>query len=369
MKVIANISRILVGVVFIFSSFVKGVDPLGTAYKIEDYFIAYGWEWAMMFALFISVSLCVLEFVLGVVALFNLRLKFMAWPLLILMIYFTVLTYFDAIYEPVPDCGCFGDALKLTNWQTFYKNILLIILVIIVFWNRKLFRNPLPILIQNLIIALFILAFTGFTLYQLRHLPMIDFRGWKVGTDLVPEDKGEARVYLTYRSKVTGETKEYLSPDYPWNDSVWTAEWEFVDQRVDESGVIKGHNLMINDAEGNDLTPVFIENPDYQFLLIAYDLGATSAKGFKIASELSEQILESGYSFIVITGSLNDDIEEFRQQYNPELEYYNADDIELKTMVRANPGLILLKDGIVLDKWHWRDIPSFEELKDDFPDI
>lgn len=369
MKRIATFSRILVGIVFIFSSFVKGVDPLGTAYKIEDYFIAYGWEWAMPFALFLAISLCALEFILGVAALLNLRMKFMAWPLLFLMSYFTVLTYFDAIYEPVPDCGCFGDAIKLTNWETFYKNVFLILLVIIIFWNRKKYSSFLSSGIQNTLIILFIAGFTLFSVYQYRHLPLIDFRGWKIGAELVPDNRGEAKIYLKYQSKATGETMEYLSPNYPWNDSAWLAEWEFVDQRIDDSGVIKGHSLMISDAEGNDVTSYFIENPGYQFLLVSWNLNEAPLAAFQDASKLSAELIDAGHSFIVLTGSLMDDVEEFSQAYNPDLEYFNADDIELKTMIRANPGLILIKDGIVLDKWHWRDFPTYEDLRSEYPDI
>ena len=368
MKVIANISRIVVGLVFIFSGFVKGVDPLGTAYKIEDYFIAYGWDWAMPFALFISVSLCTLEFVLGVALILNLRLKIISWPLLLLMVYFTVLTFFDALYEPVPDCGCFGDALKMTNWQTFYKNVVLIVLVIFIFMYRKNFRSPASLSLQNMALALFVILFGAFSLYQHRHLPLLDFRGWKIGTDLVPEDRGEAKVYLTYRNTETGETKEYLSPNYPWDDPAWLSQWEFVDQRVDESGVIRGHSLMITDEEGNDVTSFYIENPDYQFLLVSHDLASASAKGFDDADRLAEKLMDQGYSFIVITGTLMEEVEDYREKYHPDLEYFNADDIELKTMIRSNPGLIMLKDGIVIDKWAWRDLPDFEELQENYFD-
>jgi hypothetical protein len=146
------------------------------------------------------------------------------------------------------------------------------------------------------------------------------------------------------------------------------SQWEFVDQRVDESGTKKAH-LAIYDLEGNDYTASIIENPDYQFILASYNLEEASAKGLQKASELSKTLIADGISFIVVTGSLEGTIEEFKSQYNPELEYYNADDTELKTMIRANPGLMLLKDGIVIDKWHWRDIPDIEKLRKKYPDL
>lgn len=364
-----NISRILVALVFIFSGFVKGVDPLGTAYRIEDYFIAYGMDWANPLSLFLTIFLCALEFTLGMALLLNLRIKLISWPLWLLMIFFTILTFFDAIYNPVPDCGCFGDALKLTNWETFYKNIVLIILVGIIFFYRKKFHSIFLPRIDHIAIMSIFAGFTIFSVYQYRHLPWIDFLGWKTGTDLVSDNPGEAKIYLTYRNKITGEEKEYLSPDYPWNDSTWVAEWEFADQRIDDSGVIRGHSLKIYDTTGNDFTETFINNPGYQFLVVSYNLGAASRKGFGKIDKLYGDIYHDGHSLIVLTGSLEDEIQSFRQGLHPELEFYQADDVELKMMIRANPGLILLKDGVVLGKWHYRDLPDYIELKEEFPGL
>ncbi len=366
MKLLANFSRILVALVFIFSGFVKGVDPLGTAYRIEDYFIAFGTEWAIPFALFLSIFLCAVEFTIGLALLLNLRLKIVAWPLMLMMVFFTVLTLNDAIYNPVPDCGCFGDALKLTNWETFYKNVVLIIFVMIIFFYRDKYRSVFVPRIDYIAIVVIFLAFSYFSLHQYRHLPMIDFLGWKTGTDLVPDNPGKEKVYLTYKNRITGETREYLSPDYPWNDSTWVAEWEFQAQRIDDSGVIKGHTLKIFDAEGNDWTDTFINNPGYQFLVSSYNLGSAPEKGLKKVNDLFKEVYSSGHSLVILTGSLDDEIAKIRQTMHPDLEFYHADDVELKIMIRSNPGLLLLKDGIVMGKWHWRDIPDYDDLKEDF---
>lgn len=369
MKLTANISRILVGLVFIFSGFVKGVDPLGTAYRIEDYFIAFGTEWAAPLALFLSIFLCAVEFTLGVTLLLNLRVKLVAWPLLLMMVFFTGLTLNDAIYNPVPDCGCFGDAIKLTNWETFYKNVVLMVLVAIIFIYRKKYNAWLMPIPGNLAVLVILGGFTLFSVCQYRHLPMIDFLSWKVGNDMVPDNPGTAKVYLIYQNKNTGEQKEYLSPNYPWNDSVWMQEWVFVNQRIDDSGVIKGHTLKIYDAEGNDLTDIYINNPGYQFIVAAYDLSDGSRKGLERISELYSEVAASGHSFIVLTGSLEDEIAAAREGLSPELEFYHADDVELKMMVRANPGLVLLKDGVVMGKWHWRDVPDLARLRKAFTDL
>jgi hypothetical protein len=293
----------------------------------------------------------------------------MSWPLLLMMLFFTILTLNDAIYNPVPDCGCFGDALKLTNWQTFYKNVVLMILVGFIFYFRKKFRSVFVPRIDYIGILVVFAGFSLFSVCQYRHLPLIDFLGWKKGTNLVPDNPGKEKVYLTYKNKITGETKEYLSPDYPWNDSTWTAEWEFQQQRVDDSGVVKGHSLMIFDAGGNDVTDFFINDSGFQFLVSSYELEQASEKGFLKINRLFEEVNRDGHSFVVLTGSLNDSIQSFRKKLNPDLEFYNADDIELKMMIRSNPGLVLLKDGIVAGKWHWRDIPDYKELKEEFPGL
>jgi hypothetical protein len=369
MKIIANISRILVGIVFIFSSFVKGIDPLGTAYKMEDYFLAWGWEWALPFALFLSISMCTLEFILGVACLLNLRLKYMAWPLGFLMLYFTVLTFVDAVHPRVPDCGCFGDAIKLTNWETFYKNIVLIVLVGIIFLYRKKFVNKWPQITQTALLAVFIVLFSGFSIYNYRHLPMIDFRGWENGTDLNPAFQVQDTTYSIYKNQVTGEIREYLTKDIPWQDSLWKSQWIYLDRREVKGKSEINRQVSILDYGVGDWTESFLLNSNYQFILISWSINEASSNGFLRASELSESLILNGHSFIVVSGTGQEDVEKFKIKFNPDLEYYMADEIELKRMIRSNPGLMLLKDGIVLDKWAWRDIPDFESLKKKFPDL
>jgi uncharacterized membrane protein YphA (DoxX/SURF4 family) len=369
MKILANICRLLVAAVFIFSGFVKGVDPHGFAYRIEDYFIAFGTQWAIPFSLLLSVFMCALEFSIGAALLFNFRLKYVAWPLLLMMVFFFFLTLNDAINNPVPDCGCFGDAIKLTNWQTFYKNVILIVPVLIIFFYRKKYKSIFVPRIDNWALALIFLGFASFSVYQYLHLPWIDFLGWKKGSDMVPDNPGLAKTYLLYRNKASGEQKEYLSPNYPWNDSVWMSQWEFVSQRSDETGVIKGHNLKIFDAQGNDFTETFINNPNYQFLVCSYGLEDASRKGFLKIDRLFGKISQDGVSMVVLTGSLEDEIKYFKEGLHPELEFFNADDTELKMMIRANPGIILLKDGVVINKWNWRDLPDYEELRVKYPGL
>jgi hypothetical protein len=363
-----NLSRLIVGLVFIFSGTVKGIDPLGTAYRVDDYFIAYGIDWAMPLSLFLSVFLCTLEFVLGISLLFNAWIKKTSWILFPMMIFFTVLTFVDAIWEPVPDCGCFGDAIKLSNWETFYKNIVLIILTGIIFFQRKKFNPPEIRTYAATVLLIFSAGFVWLSLYNYNHLPVIDFREWKVGNDMDPDDVGEAKIYLTFKNTESGELKEYLSPEYPWQDSVWLSEWEFVSQRVDESEMIRTHDLVIEDADGNVFTDLFISNSDYQFYIVAYNLNTTDTESFSRIKELYRRADEEGYSMIVLTSSLPEEVNRFKDEISadPHFDFYYSDDIVLKTMIRSNPGMMLMKDGVVLAKWHYNDLPEYEEIKNEY---
>ncbi|RLD84038.1 MAG: hypothetical protein DRJ02_12170 [Bacteroidetes bacterium] len=358
-----RIVRMVLGLVFIFSSFGKGVDPLGTAYRVEDYLIAYGMEWLYPLAFTLAVLLITVEFLIGVALLLKLQKKVVAWGVLLIMLFFTVVTYFDARYNLVPDCGCFGDALKLSNWVTFYKNIVLVVLAFIVFFGQKKITVKMPGWLQTVLLFLLAGGFVWFIFYNYNHLPMLDFRDWKVGNNMKNSGEENIKTYVTYRNKETGELKEYLSPEYPWNDSVWMKNWEFVDQRFDESGVVRKHTLFIEDEEGNDVTQSIIENPDYQLMLTTYDLGKANGGGMIKASELYHSLDSDDISFVLLSSSAKELVDKYKKVYSIDYEVYYADDIELKAMIRSNPGLVLLHDGTVLKKWHYNDFPDKIELK------
>jgi len=363
MKLIRTILRIIVGLVFVFSGFVKGVDPLGTVYRMNDYFIVFGTEWAIPFSLYLTIFLCALEFVLGISLLFNLWIRKTAWPLLVVMIYFTVLTFFDAAYNIVPDCGCFGDFLKLTNVQTFLKNLVLMAMIVPIFITRKSFRGLLSIKAESMVLLFFIFAFTGMSVYSYRHLPPVDFLAWKVGNQVNKKSTEPVKFYLTFKNNKTGETKEYLSPNYPWNDSVWMAEWKFIGQRVNDPDADDAMVLRVEDENGIDVTENIIDNPDFQFILVAYDLNETNKEAFTAILPLYKKAEADGYSFVCLTSATLPEIRKFRVENGTAFSFYTADDVVLKTMVRSNPGLILLKNGKVIGKWHYHDFPDYEEFK------
>ncbi len=354
-SVVLLIFRIVVGLVFIFSSVVKGIDPLGTAYRVEDYLEAYSWYFMVDYALYLGLLLIVVEFVLGVSMLFRLRFKLGALGVLLIMLIFTTITYFDATLNLVPDCGCFGDAVKLSNWETFYKNIVLIIMAVVIFVMRKQAVQHTPKWFQNSLLALISFVFIAFVYYSSNHLPLMDFRAWKIGNNMKAIGEEDAKVYLTYQNTETGETKEYLSPNYPWSDSLWLATWDFVGQRFDNSSLIKMHELIIEDSLANDNTTHLIENPFTQILVIIPDIEKTNKLGLERAIEISQSLTENQF-IAIVTGSDFETAGKFFAK--SDIEVYFADDIELKAMIRSNPGIVILQNGVIVKKYHYNDFPE-----------
>lgn len=360
---IIKVLRLFTGLVFIFSSFVKGVDPMGTYYRVGDYLDAYGCYALKEYSLYFALLLITAEFLLGIAFLFKMKMKLASLGMLLMMSFFTVVTYFDATENLVPDCGCFGDALKLTNWETFYKNIVLITCAIIVFIYREKTVRSMKGWLQLVIILVFVGLFDVFTMYNYYNLPVIDFRDWKIGNDMKSEGKETVKNYLKFRNIETNETKEYVSPDYPWQDSVWMSQWEFIDQRIDDSHLIQKHSLIIEDENGNDLTVDVIENPGYQLVFTSYDLDDVSEQSIIDAGKLYQKVQEEDIDFVMLTSS-TDLIDKYRELYDINYDILLGDDVELEAMVRSNPGLVLLKNGVVIHKWHYRHFPDLTEIRE-----
>jgi uncharacterized membrane protein YphA (DoxX/SURF4 family) len=363
MNLLRNTFRILIGIVFIFSGFVKGIDPMGTVFRMNDYFTVFGTTWAIPFSLWLTIFLCVLEFSIGVSLLFNWWVRKTAWILLPMMIFFTILTFFDALYNLVPDCGCFGEAIKLTNVQTFIKNLVLMGMVIPVFTWRNKYHGSVKPVAEVVLLSVIAAGFCWLSIYCSLHLPLIDFMGWKTGNQVNKTTALPVQFYVTYKNKNTGEEKEFKAPDYPWNDSVWLSTWIFKRQRVVDPNVNQGLVLRVEDAQGNDYTSSILDNPGYQFILVAYDLEQTNPAGFHKVLPLYKKGMEAGHSFVCLTSTLDPFIRQFRIKNGTAFDYYNADDVVLKTMVRSNPGLVLLHNGKVLAKWAWRDFPDYQTVK------
>jgi uncharacterized membrane protein YphA (DoxX/SURF4 family) len=364
MKYLAIVSRIIVGAVFIFSGFVKAVDPLGSAYKFIDYFAAFNLTWLNDFAVILGVALSAIEFLIGAALFVGVRTKIASWLALLFMAFFTPLTLYLAVNNPVSDCGCFGDAIIMTNWQTFYKNLIIIAFTIIAFLWRKKFKPLMSCKKEWIVVFLLALIPVGISIYGLRHLPIIDFRPWKVGSSMKIEGDVEDKYYVTYKNKETGETKEYLSPNFPWDDSTWVANWEFVDQRI-EAVPFPETYIYMGDADGQDYFKDYTQHSDFQFLLIMYYIEDACLKHIEEIKNLSMKSFENNIGLVGITGSTPEVTNKFIQDYQIPFDIYYSDEITLKTIVRANPGLVLIKEGVVLKKWNHRDIPEFDEIEFD----
>ncbi|MGQ7869114.1 BT_3928 family protein [Sunxiuqinia sp. sy24] len=370
MKTFWHIARISLGLVFIFSGFVKGIDPWGMAYKFTDYFNAWGMEWLTELAFPIGVLLSASEFIIGVALVLNIFISFFSLLSLMMMGFFTVLTLFIAINNPVTDCGCFGDALTLTNWETFAKNILFIAFAIVVFAYRKKYKPANFPLIATIMGAATVFVFAYLVDYSYNHLPIMDFRPYKTGVNIpesmqVPEGapKDVYENTFHYKNKNTGEIEEFNQQNYPWQDTI---NWEFVS--MDEPVLVqKGyeppiHNFFIETPEGEDIKDFFLYDENYTFFYIAYNLEETDLSQMEAINQLADHAEANNMNFIGLTSSLTENIEEFRSSNDIHFELFNADEITLKTMIRSNPGLMLIKNGTIMEKWHFNDIPSAEEL-------
>jgi len=368
MKYIKEIVRILLGAVFIFSGFVKGVDPLGSTYKFTDYFHAFGTNWAVGFSFALAIILALAEFGIGIALFLNYRMKIFSWLVTLFMAYFLPFTLWIAIKNPVTDCGCFGDAFVITNWQTFYKNIVLMALAIIVLINRRKYKNKYNIYFQNGYFALILAAFLFLEFYGYNHLPIIDFRPYKIGNNIsqgmtVPPNSptDEYRNEFIYKNKATGKEKKFDDTNYPWQDTI---NWQYVSMKsilVKEGYHAPIHDFTIENSEGENIADFYLYDPNYTFMLVSYRLDKTSTKKQEKINALAQKTLDSGMNFICLTAASQEEIDQFKEKNHTPYEFYFCDEITLKTIIRSNPGLVLLKEGTVINKWHWRDIPEFEK--------
>ena len=343
-----TVCRLLVGALFIFSSFTKGVDPLGTKYKMLDYLAVYGMTWLNDFALILAILMILAEFIVGICLITKVFPRLAVLGATLLMMFFTATTLFDALYDLVPDCGCFGTAIKMSNWQTFYKNLVIDAVLIPLIINNKKLENKMSGGTQFAIGCVYALAFLGFEVYNYRHLPVVDFMNWKVGKQLNVETSGDADIYLIYRNKATGETQEFLSPNYPWNDSVWMSEWEFVDQRTEGGSNFLGFSAL--DESGNDVTESILTT-EKLLMFTSHDLADVSEKQWEKVKEVTETAEKQGYIVIWVVANEPEFVEQLREQYDFLYEVYYADELEIKPIVRSNPGLIWLDNGLVKNKW------------------
>lgn len=347
----------------------KAVDPLGTQYKIQDYLEVFGMATFLpsFIPLIVSLFLAALEFCLGVYFLFGIRKNTSTILTLALMLFMTPLTLFLALKNPVPDCGCFGDALILTNWETFWKNVFLLIASITVFvWRNRILRFVSEK--SQWLVALYTLIFLlGISAYCLYYLPIFDFRPYHIGANIpagmnIPENAKRSIYESIFILEKDGVRKEFTLDNYP--DSTWT----FIDSKslLKEKGyepAIKDFSLVRVD-DGEDITEQVLQNKGYTFFLIAHRIEASDDSAIDLINEVYDYSVENGYAFYCLTSSLEDQIGQWQDKTGAEYPFCQTDDITLKTMIRSNPGLILIKDGVILNKWGLNDLPDEYILTD-----
>ena len=374
MKNVVWVCRILVGLLFIFSGLIKINDPLGFSYKLEEYFEVFHLGFLNSFALCMSVILCSLEIILGFALLIGVRAKSVAWGLLLLIIFFAFLTFYSAYFKVVQTCGCFGDAIPLTPWQSFSKDLVLLLLILVIFKNRRtiqpLFSKKTG---DNLLVASAVVA-VGIGLYTYNFLPVIDFLPYKIGANIPDEMKtppgaksDEFEITYHLKNKKTGETKVMNDKDYLksniWQDNNWAVVGNPESTLVKKGFTPKIQDLNIKDAQGNDYTKELLSSPFYNLIIVANDLHQADLEAVGRINALAATLIQNfNTRTVLLTSNSPTDAEAFAKANHLVTEIYYVDGVPLKTMVRANPGVFLMKNGTVINKWHYHSMPKYEDL-------
>lgn len=426
MSHITKIARYLVGTLFIFSGLVKANDPLGFSYKLEEYFEEFEklkvwfsplegfFKLLYSHALEQAIFMVILEIVLGVAIISGYLPKLVSWLLLFLILFFTVLTFASAEFEIVRTCGCFGDAIPLTPWQSFYKDLVLLSLILFIFSQRKrieankvngldiamaiiglgalgwlsfgLLEWRFPFIFGAIVIGGYVFwAFVApkqniamyktiigliisvyFTIHCYEHLPVKDFRAYAVGKSIPEQMKGvpdKVVYHYVLKNKATGEQKEFeaFPPDYEKDYEYLNFRTEIIEKGVDP----KITDFSISNHNGDDYTDDFL-GEGFHFFLISYDLDKANGNKQVQINDFAEKAKADGFDFIGLTASTDKAEKDFYEKYKPTYEYWICDQVVLKTIIRSNPGLILLKDGVVLGQWHYNSFPDYQKIKDKF---
>lgn len=368
-SILVNICRLLLAITFIFSGFVKAIDPLGSQYKIGDYLTALGMagkipEWVQ---LILSISLSGAEFTLGILLLLAIRRRLVSKLAFVLMLGMTLITLWLTISNPIQDCGCFGDAIHLTNSQTFIKNLVLLVASVVVM-RLPLYQVRFISKTNQWIATYFTMIFIVIvSLLSLYHLPLFDFRPYYIGQNIlkgmqIPKGAKQTKYKTIFICTKNGVQKEFNENNYPYNDSTWV----FVDtkQEVIEKGYEPPiHDFSITDEKtGEDLTEQILNKDGYTFLLVSPMLEVAQDRNFGDIEGIYEYAKENGYAFYGLTASTDKGIKHWRDITGAEYPFYVTDGTTLKTMIRSNPGLLLLYKGTIINKWNHNDIPKVAEL-------
>lgn len=364
MKYLVHISRVLVGVLFIISGLIKLNDPLGFSFKLEEYFSPAVLDLPFLepYALAFALVVVILEVILGVTLLLGFRIRLTLWTLLATIVFFTFLTFYSAYFNKVTDCGCFGDAVKMTPWQSFGKDVFLLVLILILIAGEKFIR-PLgtPRFRMGVtLVALF--ACIVFGNHVLNHLPVVDFRPYHLGANIpesmrIPGDAPRPVYEYDWKFRIDGKEKIITTlGEYP------QVEGEFIDLEGTRE-VQAGYEPPIHDLtmeyDGVDLASAILQRPNV-LLVIAYDLAKSRMEAFEEIKEVTDTALARGYSVVGLSASSREQTDALRDRYDLEFPFYFTDMTALKTIVRSNPGVLRLERGTIVQKVHYNDLSDIK---------
>lgn len=364
MKVLVNIIRIVVGVLFIISGFVKLNDPLGFSYKLQEYFSPGVLDMSslMPYALGIAILLVVIELLLGVALIVGYFKKATIALLLVTILFFTFLTFYSAYYNKVTDCGCFGDALALTPWQSFTKDVVLLVLIVFLAFGQKYITPFFSILGRSVAVFLSFIAAMGFGYYVLMHLPLIDFRPYKIGANIkkemeIPEGAPKAIFDYNWRFLDLNGGEKIITTQGSYPET--TGEFLGVETKMVQEGYVPPIHDFTIEKDGEDFTQQFL-NTENLVMVVAYNLNQTEWNGWPGVKAITDEAIKKGYTVIGLTASGNKEVNRLNDRQNINFDFYRTDETVLKTIVRSNPGVLVLNNGTILQKEHWNDV---EDIK------
>jgi uncharacterized membrane protein YphA (DoxX/SURF4 family) len=360
MKILDNFLKYFVGILFIFSGLIKVNDPIGTSIKLKEYFEVFANDFAPFFAFFIPYSLViavfvvVLEVVLGIALLLHYRMKLTSWIFLLLIAFFTFLTFYSAYFNKVTECGCFGDAIPLTPWQSFAKDVVLSVLVILIFIRRNHFKPFMKDRTGNVVMALSFAANIYLCVYAISHLPYIDFRPYKVGNN-IPQLMAPSEPYR-YKYIMEKDGEEFEFTEYP-SDTTYKYK-DMIILNPEAQPKITDYHIWTDDGEFTEES--FIGN---KLFIIFYDISKSKTRNMDKINDLIHSV-ENDVEVWALTASADTEFEAFRHEYQLAIPYFYADMTVLEAIIRSNPGLWLMKDGVVAGKWHHNDVPEADTVLD-----
>tara|TARA_R110001592_G_scaffold109196_1_gene304665 strand:+ start:2811 stop:3908 length:1098 start_codon:yes stop_codon:yes gene_type:complete len=359
MKYLVGVIRIFVGILFIISGFIKLNDPVGFSFKLEEYFSQGVLDLPFLtpYALAISILVVVVEVMVGVMLILGYKRKITVWTLLAMIVFFTFLTFYSAYFNKVTDCGCFGDAIKLTPWESFTKDVVLLILILIIYVGRKYITPLVKPYTVKAALLISLLVCIGYVYYVLNHLPVIDFRPYKIGKNIeegmsVPENAPKAIFEYKWKFNVNGNEEIYITNgDYP------TVDGEFIE--VETKELQAGYEPPVHDftieQEGEDFASSLLQEPKL-VMVIAYDSRKSNLEVFKEVKSVTEKALKAGYKVIGMSASGPDQTTFLKEEYGLGFDFYFSDETTLKTIVRSNPGVLVLEKGTIKQKVHYNDL-------------